>query len=146
VLFQDGLYSGGELGKADAPNMRPDNPAVPIKEHSDRQSTDPEQSCCAVVPSDRKGNAVGFRELLYFPITALDKDGGEANASLAISLIGSLKIGGLPSALRSPVGADVYYHRSACTSFVRKGLAVSCLEGKLFDRIRGVSICGKEDH
>ncbi len=120
--------------------------SLAVKKYRDRNSHCPEFPCYAVVPSDRKGDIIGGLEPLYVLITALDKDAGEADAPLAIGLIGLLKIGGLPFALRSPVGADVNHRRRAYTGLVRKCPAVNRPEREFSCRFSGINCCGEEEH
>jgi len=145
-LLQDRIDLRRQLRKADGAYVSPRDPSVPVKEYRYRQSPRPEYPCYAIVPSDRKGDPVGLRELPYVLVTALDKDAGKADAPIAISLIGFLKIRGLPPALRSPVGADVDHRRRAYTGSVGKCLSVIGPEREFFDRISGINRCGKEKH
>lgn len=95
-----------------------DDPAVPVEKYRDRYPTRTEQACQAIVPSDRKGDPVGLRELPDLIIAALGKDADEADALAPVYQISLLKIGGLIPAFRSPVCADVHYHRRAATRLV----------------------------
>ncbi len=98
--------------------MFPDDPSVPVQKYGDRQSDCTECPCYAVVLPDRKGESVGLYELLYMLVIALHKDGGEADALPGKSEISPLKFGGLPPALRSPVGADIDHRRPAGSGLV----------------------------
>ncbi|HYA32004.1 MAG TPA: hypothetical protein VED67_04530 [Thermodesulfovibrionales bacterium] len=116
-----------------------DDSAVPVEKYRDRYSTGTEQACEAVVPSDRKGDPVGLRELPDLIIAALGKDADEADALAPVNQIGLLKIGGLIPALRSPVRADVHYRRRTAAGPVRNDPAVKGREREFLHRICGMT-------
>jgi hypothetical protein len=120
--------------------------SVLIEKYRDRYASDAKLFRNSVFPSDRKGDLAGPYELPDIVITAKNKDADELNALAAVCLTCLLKFRSLLLALRSPVSADVYHHRSLVCCLVFDYVSVNGLEAEICDSFSGIRKANKENY